>query len=292
MEDSEPTFSTEPSSSAMRARAFTWVFTRSCQSTAVFAEAVMVFPLRAMLTAGITRETSPARCPAVCGAAQMSAGIAIRSESITASPKADGDFVFIEGSPGRTSCIYRSYCRALRLSTPNGMPFAHSLHALVSTPQESRSTAELKDCRSHVVVLFPAAGELFDRGEDAAQQFPGRDGPMRIAKFLQPLDSKLFTVAVKGVGNSIRAEKHRIAGLQWQGQCFVARRRKQSRRNPADFQEAAAFRAKVQGAGHARAGDLQFMTAGIKQGVLDCRMPARHAANHEPPVQRGKHIVR
>src|SRR6266851_2219345 len=52
MDDSDPTFSTDPSSSAMRARAFTCVFTRSCQSTAVFAEAVMVFPLRAMLTAG------------------------------------------------------------------------------------------------------------------------------------------------------------------------------------------------------------------------------------------------
>src|SRR4029077_3236521 len=100
MDDSEPTFSTEPSSSAMRARAFTCVFTRSCQSTAVFAEAVMVFPLRAMLTAGITRETSPARCPAAWGAAQTFAGIAIRIESRSASPQAYGDFVFIKDSPG------------------------------------------------------------------------------------------------------------------------------------------------------------------------------------------------
>src|SRR4029077_17903983 len=100
MDDSEPTFSTEPSSSAMRARAFTCVFTRSCQSTAVFAEAAMVFPLRAMLTAGITRETAPARSPAAWGAAQTSAGIEIRNESHKASPKAYGDFVFIEDSPG------------------------------------------------------------------------------------------------------------------------------------------------------------------------------------------------
>src|SRR6266481_5576942 len=99
MDDSEPTFSTEPSSSAMRARAFTCVFTRSCQSTAVFAEAVMVFPLRAMFTAGITRETSPARCPVAWGAAQTSAGIEIRNESHKASPKAYEDFVFIEDSP-------------------------------------------------------------------------------------------------------------------------------------------------------------------------------------------------
>src|SRR6266852_8008584 len=100
MDDSEPTFSTEPSSSAMRARAFTWVFTRSCQSTGVFADAVMVFPLRAMFTAGITRETSPARCPADWGAAQTSAGIEIRNDSNRASPKAYGDVVFIEDSPG------------------------------------------------------------------------------------------------------------------------------------------------------------------------------------------------
>src|SRR5712692_5017750 len=117
MDDSEPTFSTEPSSSAMRARAFTWVFTRSCQSTAVFADAVMVFPPRAMFTAGITRETSPARSPAAWGAAQTSAGMEIRNESSKASPKACGDFVFIEDSPGSTACIYRTYWRAPVLST-------------------------------------------------------------------------------------------------------------------------------------------------------------------------------
>src|SRR2546421_12289573 len=102
MDDSEHTFSTEPSSSARRARALACVFTSSCQSTAVFAEAVMVFPLRAMFTAGITRETSPARCPAAWGAAQTSAGIAMKNDSDRASPKAYGDFVFIEDSPGVT----------------------------------------------------------------------------------------------------------------------------------------------------------------------------------------------
>src|SRR5437764_14545145 len=102
MDDSEPTFSTEPSSSAMRARAFAWVFTRSCQSTAVFAEAVMVFPLRAMFTAGITRETSPARCPPACGAAQTFAGIAMRNVSNRAIPKAYGDVVFLHDSRGVT----------------------------------------------------------------------------------------------------------------------------------------------------------------------------------------------
>src|SRR5882762_4338931 len=146
MDDSEPTFSTEPSSSAMRARAFTWVFTRSSQSTAVFADAAMVFPLRAMFTAGITRETSPARCPADWGVAQMSAGIEIRNDSNAASPKAYGDFVFIEDSPDFKACIYRSYWRARDLSTPNGEPFAHSLHAFVSTPRGHHSTAKRKQC--------------------------------------------------------------------------------------------------------------------------------------------------
>src|SRR6267378_4751618 len=124
MDDSDPTFSTDPSSSAMRARSFTCVFTRSCQSMAVFADAVMVFPLRAMLTAGITRETSPARCPAAWGAAETSAGVAIRIESNSASPKAHGDFVFIEDSPDLAASVYRSYRKARELSTPNSAPFA------------------------------------------------------------------------------------------------------------------------------------------------------------------------
>src|ERR1700686_5122098 len=101
MDDSEPTFSTEPSSSDTRARPFTCVFTRSCQSTTDFGEAVMVFAPRAMFAAGITRETSPARCrPLACGAAHRSIGMAIDKESIEASVKTHGDFVFMEESPG------------------------------------------------------------------------------------------------------------------------------------------------------------------------------------------------
>src|SRR5258708_39950640 len=91
----------------MHAHAFNWVFTRSCKSTAVFADAVMDFPLRAMFTAGITRDTSPARGPADWGAAQTSAGIEITNERNTASPKAYGDFIFIEDSPCFTTPTYR-----------------------------------------------------------------------------------------------------------------------------------------------------------------------------------------
>src|SRR5437016_9386396 len=150
MDDSEPTFSTEPSSSAMRARAFTWVFTRSSQSTAVFADALMVFPLRAMFTSGITRETSPARCPAGWGAAQMSAGIAIRDDNNRASPKAYGDFVFIEDSPGFAACIYRSYsgehptCQRL---TGSALPTPYMLwcaHAPSATHRQNVTRATAK----------------------------------------------------------------------------------------------------------------------------------------------------
>ena len=97
MEDCEPTFSTEPSSSAMRARPFTWVFTRSSQFTADFAEAVTVFDPRAILTAGITRATSPARVLELCGAALTFAGMAMHNDSKDAKAKAHGDLVFIEG---------------------------------------------------------------------------------------------------------------------------------------------------------------------------------------------------
>src|SRR5476649_1151520 len=95
MEDSEPTFNTEPSSSAMRARPLTWVFTRSCQSTCDLVEAVMVFEPRAMLTAGMTRATSPARVLADCGAAKMSVGTEMHNQSSSVRTKKCGyrDFV-------------------------------------------------------------------------------------------------------------------------------------------------------------------------------------------------------
>jgi len=79
----------------MRARALAWVFTTSSQSTTVLAAALTFFAPRAMLTAGITRETSPARCPAPCGSARMSAGIASSEDSRAASRQTHGDFVFM-----------------------------------------------------------------------------------------------------------------------------------------------------------------------------------------------------
>src|SRR5437016_1989725 len=106
MEESEPTLSTEPSSSAMRARALTWVFTRSCQFTTVLAAAGMVLPLRARFTAGITRETSPARgpVPVPAGAAELSQGIATSQESSIAKAMAHGDFlIIILASPRSTT---------------------------------------------------------------------------------------------------------------------------------------------------------------------------------------------
>src|SRR5262245_31083866 len=118
MEESEPTLSTDPSSSAIRARAFTWVFTRSCQFTAVFAAAVIVFPLRAMFTAGITRDTSPARCPAACGSAQILEGIATKQERNTATPRTHGDFFFILDSPKDTKAISCCYWRSGNVSIP------------------------------------------------------------------------------------------------------------------------------------------------------------------------------
>ena len=65
---------------------------------------MMVFPLRAIFTAGITRETSPARCTADWGAAATSVGIATSNESSKASPKANRDFIFIEDSPDFITC--------------------------------------------------------------------------------------------------------------------------------------------------------------------------------------------
>src|SRR5882762_2394236 len=216
MDDSEPTFSTEPSSSAMRARAFTCVFTRSCQSMAVFAAALMVFPPRAMLTAGITRETSPARCPAACGAAQTSPGVAIRNESNNASPKVYGDFVFIEDSPNLAVCIYRSDWGTSPVNAKQGA-YAYSLYALVGTRLWRRSIAKMKQRRCHVIMLLPPAGKVFDSGEDLAQELSGRRAPVGFAKLLQPFDSELIPFVIECIRHPIRAEEHGIARLQAQG---------------------------------------------------------------------------
>src|SRR5437879_3978266 len=99
----------------------------------------------------------------------MSAGIETSNDSNAASPEAYGDFVFIEDSPDFKPCIYRSYWRAPDLSTPNGEPFAHSVHAFVSTRRRHHSTAKMKQCRSHIVMLFPPAGKTHDSDKDPAQ---------------------------------------------------------------------------------------------------------------------------
>src|ERR1700730_12846183 len=115
MEDSEPMFRTEPSSSAMRARPLTCVFTRSCQLTTDLVEAVMVFEPRAMLTAGITRATSPARLPMACGTASISAGNTMHTQSNIARARAWGDFVFM-GPFLQPNVTYRCYGRVSEVS--------------------------------------------------------------------------------------------------------------------------------------------------------------------------------
>jgi hypothetical protein len=60
----------------------------------------MLFAPRAMLTAGITRETSPARC-GVSGEAKISFGLHSSADKQNAITQACGDFiVFIADSPG------------------------------------------------------------------------------------------------------------------------------------------------------------------------------------------------
>src|SRR5215470_16540161 len=79
----------------MRARPLVWVLTTSSQSTAVLLEAWMLFWPRAMLTAGIMRETSPARWPALCGSAAAPPGEHSNSDNRNADRRTRGEFVFI-----------------------------------------------------------------------------------------------------------------------------------------------------------------------------------------------------
>src|SRR5208337_2340024 len=94
-EESEPTFSTEPSSRETLARALACVLTTSCQTTTVLVKALMDLEPRAMLTAGITREISPARWSAGAGVAPRSPGTAIAYDIRHAKATRNGDFVFI-----------------------------------------------------------------------------------------------------------------------------------------------------------------------------------------------------
>jgi hypothetical protein len=52
--------------------------------------------------------------------------------------------------------MYRSYWRVWGLSTPNKEPFAHSLHALVSTSRRRSLNRKMKHCRRQIVMLFAA----------------------------------------------------------------------------------------------------------------------------------------
>src|SRR5215470_68606 len=98
----------------MRARPLVWVLTTSSQSTAVLLEAWMLFWPRAMLTAGIMRETSPARWPALCGSAAAPPGTHSNSDNRNADRRTRGEFVFIAFS----SKGFRFYL--LLLSEPRG----------------------------------------------------------------------------------------------------------------------------------------------------------------------------
>jgi hypothetical protein len=67
-----------------------------------------------MFTAGMTRETSPARTAADGDCANRSKGIAIETARTQASAAIPGDFVFIEDSSGKRNAIFLSYVRSER----------------------------------------------------------------------------------------------------------------------------------------------------------------------------------
>src|SRR5260370_42067681 len=94
------------------------------------------------------------------------------------------------------------------LSTPNGEPFDSSLHALVSTRRRRYSAAKMKQCGSHIVMLFLSASKTFDGGEDPAQELGGRSKSLGPPKLFQPFDSKMFLPPSKCCRNSIFGREH------------------------------------------------------------------------------------
>ena len=56
----------------------------------------------------------------------------------------------------------------------------------------------MKQRRSHIVMLCPPARKTLDGGEDLSQEFGGGGETVGAAKLLQPLDSELLSLAVKG----------------------------------------------------------------------------------------------
>jgi hypothetical protein len=98
------------------------------------------------------------------------------------------------------------------VSTPNGDAFAHSLHAFVGTFRDIHSTAKLKHCRGHVVMLFPPPGKISTAANMRPGNSVGDTGRGASQSSCSPLDSELFSVVVEGVRNSIRAKEHRLGG--------------------------------------------------------------------------------
>src|SRR5205823_1950336 len=122
------------------------------------------------------------------------------------------------------ACIYCSYWRAADLSTPNGERFAHSLHGLVSTCTGIAQLKRCKECRSHIVLLFPRAGKIPDGSEDPSYQLGGQGELLGVASLLQPFVSEVFFLAAKCILDAIRREERRITCQQSQGQRLVVRR--------------------------------------------------------------------
>src|SRR5260370_35974970 len=94
------------------------------------------------------------------------------------------------------------------LSTPNGEPFDSSLHALVSTRRRRYSAAKMKQCGSHIVMLFLSASKTFDGGEDPAQELGGGRNPHVLAMLFQPLRYQLFSLSVQSLRHLILTPKH------------------------------------------------------------------------------------
>jgi len=82
----------------------------------------------------------------------------------------------------------------------------------------------MKECRSHIVLLFPSAGKFSTAVKTRARSSEGEAKLLGVANLLQPFDSELFFLSIKCIRDAIRAEEHRITCQQSQGQRLVVRR--------------------------------------------------------------------
>jgi hypothetical protein len=123
---------------------------------------------------------------------------------------------------------------------------------------ESSGRGEMEDSGSHVVPLAAVGGEFLNGGKDVVEHVDGRIRGMAAANVAEAFELEFLAMQIARVGQTIGAEKERIAGFQLQEELIVGCLGKKAGRDAGDLQDLAILAAKKERAGHASADDAHL----------------------------------